>query len=612
MEDTSNPTPRTPTRSSRTAGRRARASAVKPDAKRIALIAGAVAAGLLVLAVGLDLLLSAGRVHPGVSVGEVAVGRMKPAAAAEAIERYVAERSASPVTIHIGEASWVVERDQIGLSVDATGLAESAYAVGRGEFGPAVLGRLRALAGKADVPLALGYEEAGMAAVLDAIDEAVSTPPVDAGVEVDGTAVTRTEPADGFGVPRETAREAVLTAFVSEGRDVTLTLVPLPPLIDTEDAEGAYESARVMVSAPLVLHYGEKEWQVAPSVIGDWIGFRVAGEGDEARLETYVIAEEVDAAVLPMVTEVGRPAKNAIFNASAGKVTIVPSEDGLAADPAELAATLDAVLTRAEDRRAELTMHRVAPEITTEKAQSMGIVERISTFTTTFAASNVPRVNNIHTLADELDGTLIAPGDTFSFNEAIGERTAAKGYQEANAIVNGKLVPQLGGGICQVGTTIFNTVFFSGLPVVERRNHSLYISSYPTGRDATISWGGADFKFKNDTGNWLLVAAGYTGSSVTISLYGTSPGYEVSYETGPWTNVIDPPVREVKDPELPQDSRVIEERGSSGRTVIVTRTVRKAGAVIRTDSFKSVYRPAEEVVRVGTMPVASTPATTTP
>jgi vancomycin resistance protein YoaR len=291
-------------------------------------------------------------------------------------------------------------------------------------------------------------------------------------------------------------------------------------------------------------------------------------------------------------------------------VTIVPAEDGLQADAESLAVRLTTVLKSPQERRAELTMHRAEPEITTAEAQAMGIVERISTFTTDYAASNKPRVNNIHILADALDGTLIPPGGVFSFNETIGPRTAEKGYQEANAIVNGKLVPQLGGGICQVGTTIFNTVFFSGLPVIERKNHSQYISHYPTGRDATVSWGGPDFKFKNDTPNWVLVATGYTNSTVTISLYGTNPKYQVTYDTGAWTDIKDPAVKEVPDPTMPAGSRVIEERGVSGRTIIVVRHVLQGGVEIRKDTFKSVYKPAEEVVRVGTG--SSVPTTTTP
>jgi vancomycin resistance protein YoaR len=152
------------------------------------------------------------------------------------------------------------------------------------------------------------------------------------------------------------------------------------------------------------------------------------------------------------------------------------------------------------------------------------------------------------------------------------------------------------------------------LPVVERHNHSQYISHYPKGRDATVSWGGPDFKFTNDTEHWILIATGYTNSSVTISLYGTDPGYEVTYETGPFTNLRNPPVREVEDSTLPEGTRVIDERGVSGRTIVVTRIVTKNGAEIRRDTFKSVYRATEEVVRVGTKPVAapSTPATSTP
>ncbi|MRR37844.1 vanomycin resistance protein VanB, partial [bacterium] len=234
------------------------------------------------------------------------------------------------------------------------------------------------------------------------------------------------------------------------------------------------------------------------------------------------------------------------------------------------------------------------------------------TYTTTYEPGNRPRVNNIHTLADAINGTLIAPGGTFSFNGTVGPRTAAKGYQEAPAIVQGKLVPQLGGGICQVGTTLFNSVYESGLPVLERKNHSFYISHYPKGRDATVSWGGPDFKFKNDTSSWVLLATGYSSSSLTISLYGTDPGYEVKSSAGPWTDVRPHPTREVPDATLPLGKKVIEESGIDGRTIVVKRTVTKNGAIVREDTFKSVYRTTETVVRVGTKPVAGQVPTVTP
>ena len=227
--------------------------------------------------------------------------------------------------------------------------------------------------------------------------------------------------------------------------------------------------------------------------------------------------------------------------------------------------------------RVEIKTTVVAPKLTTEKAREMGVSERISTFTTTYDSSNKPRVNNIHTLGDALDGKLVAPGATFSFNGAVGERTAAKGYQEANAIVNGKLVPQLGGGICQVGTTLFNTAFFAGVPIPDRENHSFYISHYPKGRDATVSWGGPDLKWKNDTKNWILVSVSYTDDSITISFYGTDPGYDVAYTTGPFTNETPYPTEKIKDPTLKAGLKIVEESGCDRQEVRRGRTVAKDG-----------------------------------
>jgi vancomycin resistance protein YoaR len=448
---------------------------------------------------------------------------------------------------------------------------------------------------------------------LDVVDQAIGTAAVDAAIRIDGTTPSIVPPTDGTGIDYAAAQAALLKAFTSDERTVTLAVVPKPASILEAGAARALEFAKLMLSGPVKLTYESQSWLVEPATIAEWLAFRSVTTTGTAELECYLDGAEVTETVNPMVAQVGKPAKDATFKASAGTVSIVPSQDGLGLDGEDLITGLTQVLATAGERVLELPMRRVEAAITTEKARGMGIKERLATFTTDYSPSNKPRVNNIHTLADALDGTLIAPGGTFSFNETIGPRTAEKGYQEANAIVNGKLVPQLGGGVCQVGTTIFNTVFFSGLPVIERRNHSLYISHYPKGRDATVSWGGPDIRFKNDTEHWVLVATAYSNSTVTISLYGTDSGYDVSYKTGEFTDFRDYPVREIKDATLPVGTRIIDEKGVRGRSVVVTRTVTKNGTVVRTDTFKSTYKPSEEVVRVGTKVVApSTPTTTTP
>ncbi|MDY0339997.1 MAG: VanW family protein [Coriobacteriia bacterium] len=581
---------------------------------------GFVVAVLLVVVVAgvaaVDITMTQDRIHVGVRAGEVDVGGLARDDAAAAIGTYVADLSATPVSLMVDGERWDVTAESVGLSVDATGLAEAAYGVGRGGFFEAVVGRARSVFGGVTIPLELDSDETAVELLVESMNTAIAQPPKDAVILVDGASITRVASADGHGVSIDDMREAIPEAFLSADRTAAVELVTLMPLIDEARAEAAYEAARAMVAAPLELYYDDKTWTIEPATIGSWIDFRSIEGTSGPEFQAYIASDEVSATILPLVAEVGRPAKNATFTSSNGTVSVVPAEDGLSADAADLAIRLEVILVGTGERRAELTMHRVEADLTTEEAKAFGITERISTFTTEFSSSNKARVNNIHVLADALDGTLLAPGETFSFNGTVGERTAAKGYEEAAAIVNGKLVPQLGGGICQVNTTLFNAVFFSGLPVVERLNHSQYISHYPKGRDATVSWGGPDFKFKNDTKDWVLIASGYSNSSVTISLYGTDPGYEVSYDTGPWTNLTSPPVHEIKDPELPVGTRVVDERGASGRTIVVTRVVTKGGVEVRRDAFKSVYRPTQEVVRVGTKPVPvpapSVPTTATP
>jgi vancomycin resistance protein YoaR len=329
-------------------------------------------------------------------------------------------------------------------------------------------------------------------------------------------------------------------------------------------------------------------------------------------LVAYLETSEVSSTILPLAGGIGRPAVNAKFVVSGGRVTVSGGQVGLGPDIQTLSTDLAKALVAGGSRRATLRLATLEPELTAAKAKEMGIVERISTYTTTYNASQKDRVNNIHTLADALNDKLVPPGGTFNFNQTVGERTAAKGYREAPAIVNGKLVPQLGGGICQIGTTFYNAVFFSGLPVIERRNHSFYISHYPKGRDCTITWGGPNLRWKNETSSWILIKASYTAGSVTISLYGTDPGYEVTYTTSDFMNVRPHKVVEIPDPTKPVGVRIVEDGGVDGSTVTVVRTVTKGGVVVRTDTFVSKYTPKEETVRVGTKPKTSKPPTSTP
>lgn len=594
----------------------------------VAAIFGGVA--VVVALCGADVAMSWERVHPGVAVAGVKVGSLRPADAAAALRDALPRRAERPVAMTHGDSSYEITAGDMGLDFDYDAMVSDAMGIGRAGGVLRVIGaRAGAWAGAYDLPARPKVDPTRTSTVLDRIAKGTDVPPVDASVRIDGPSLSVEPGKDGRGLDRDRAEALILAAMLSDERTVEAPIVTVPVAISDDEAEAARAVAELMMSGPAIITHKGKSWEFGQDDISKWIAFRRSDEAgsasddatatsssQEVTLTAYISQKRAGKTILPKVgAKVGTPAKDARFTTSSGRVTIVPSKSGIGPDMQRLADELTTDLAdRTSDRTVELVTTRVEPSLTTERARAMGIKERLSRYTTTYDSGNRPRVNNIHTLGDALDGSLIKPGGTFSFNETVGERTAAKGYQEAGAIVDGKLVQQLGGGICQVGTTIFNTVFESGLPIIERRNHSFYISHYPKGRDATVSWGGPDFKFKNDTEHWVLVSVSYTTSSITISLYGTDPGYDVDASTSGWRNIKPFATEEIKDPDMYVGSKIVEDEGITGRAITVTRTVQKAGEIIRKDSFVSVYRPKIQVVRVGTKvkPRKPKPDSTTP
>ena len=557
-----------------------------------------------------DFMLTAGHVHPGVSIGGVPVGGMTPTKAAEKLASVLPAKSAAPIGVSYQGQSWTARPVDLGITFDYDSLVATAMAYGRtsgllGDIGQ----RAGAYFGAARLPARASADPGKLSAFVGKITEVTDRPFVDASVTMQGTSSVASPSASGMAVDQATLTTLVLTAFTATNRTVAVPVHVRQPDVSDKSAEVARDAVAAMIAQPATVTWGTQKWSVASKDLAKMMAFRkVQASTGEWSLEPYVSARKATALVKPRLGgNVGHPARDAKIVARSGIVRIIRSQTGIGPDFESLSVALTSALKSpaAQPRVVALHTRQTQPKITTSLAQRMGIKERISTFTTTYQTDMKPRVNNIHVLGNALDGKLVAPGGVFSFNGAIGERTAAKGYEVANVIVGGKLVQALGGGICQVGTTLFNAVFVSGFPVIERHNHSFYLSHYPKGRDATVSWGGPDFKFKNTTKHWVLVATTYTAGSITISLYGTDPRYTVTSETGEFYNERPYPTETVKDPKLPEGVKLVEDAGETGRTCVVTRTVSRGGTLVRTDTFTSVYKPKVEVVRVGTKKIAS-------
>ena len=230
----------------------------------------------------------------------------------------------------------------------------------------------------------------------------------------------------------------------------------------------------------------------------------------------------------------------------------------------------------------------------------MGVTGLVGSYETSFSGT-ANRIHNVQLVAKLIDNKFIAPGAVFSFNQTTGQRSAAKGFLTAPQIVNGQLVDALGGGICQVSTTVFNAAFEAGLDIQERTNHALYISHYPLGRDATVSWPSPDLKFQNDTDHWLLIRTFSSYSTLIVALFGTPQHRKVVSEAAPLHINGPPPLKRILDPNLAVGTKVLDDPGESSSSTHVQRRVFSAGGKLLHDyTWYSTYRSSPKIVRVGT------------
>jgi vancomycin resistance protein YoaR len=247
-----------------------------------------------------------------------------------------------------------------------------------------------------------------------------------------------------------------------------------------------------------------------------------------------------------------------------------------------------------------LAVTTTAPKRSTDEAKAMGITGLVGSFTTIYGGE-ANRLHNVRLVAQLVDNHLIAPGATFSFNATTGERSADKGFLEAPVIINGELQTGLGGGVCQVSTTVFNAAFEAGLPIESRTNHALYISHYPLGRDATVNYPDTDLEFRNDTDHWMLLRTFVGSSALTVGLYGAPQHRRVETETAPLRVTGPPRVERTKDPNLLKGKIEVDDPGEPSRATSVRRTVYAPdGELLYDTTWYSSYVSEPKLVRVGT------------
>ncbi|ACV63077.1 VanW family protein [Desulfofarcimen acetoxidans DSM 771] len=297
------------------------------------------------------------------------------------------------------------------------------------------------------------------------------------------------------------------------------------------------------------------------------------------------------------------PRNAAIHINERNEIEIIPSAAGLKADPAQACIKLIGALEA--DRSEEiidLKMVSVAPEHTTDEIRAMGINTLLSAYKTEFESDNLSRSYNITVAAAALDGLLVPPGKTISFNEIVGPRSTEAGYKDAGVIVNNELVQGTGGGVCQVSTTLYNSVLLAGLEIVERTNHSLPVSYVPIGRDATVVYNSVDFKFRNNTNKHVYIKTITGNSSLTVKIFGSNKSKR-DVELRTWiTDTIEPQTVYKIDTALLEGQESVKQEGSKGYYAEGIRVIYNNGLMEATKPLpQSKYKPVNKVISVGSL-----------
>ena len=267
------------------------------------------------------------------------------------------------------------------------------------------------------------------------------------------------------------------------------------------------------------------------------------------------------------------------------------------------------LVDNAGQKQVRALFDRAEPGLTTREAERLQIRELVSEFSTPYSCCQ-PRVTNIQLAASILDGQIIEAGGSFSLNERLGQRTAERGFVAAPQISDGRLEDAIGGGVSQTATTLYNAAFFAGLELVAHTPHQFYISRYPMGREATVSWGGPELIFRNDWPAAILVKVIATDTFITVRFYSSKLGRRVETETGEPHDFRPARVIRELNPELPPGTEtVVQSGGVRGFSVEYTRKVYRGKRLLRDERFSVRYDPEDTIVEYGP-PVQEQPAET--
>jgi vancomycin resistance protein YoaR len=560
---------------------------------------GIFAATLLILPGLVGVFGESAAVAGGVRVGELDVSRFEPRTLRETLGKKAQELEKRALWMRVSGKTFALEPRAVGFRVDAGKTAEVVLSVGRrGNVVARFFGVYGRFFSPVEVALESSLDRAELTKLLARWEEAaISDRPFGGGIKINGTNVEAQKPRGGRMMDRVGAERAIRRAFVAfEAAVVELPVAGVPAPLPAGAADEPASEAQALVKGPITLASSDPVARVVLSP--NEIGTVLVTEARPPKILLRFSPENVDKVLAGARKSIELDAVDAKVEIDAKeKISVVPSRAGLRIDLAAIGAALTAAAAK-PDRTGELPLvHEPKPRLTTEEAEKLGIKGLVSSFTTRHPCCE-KRVENIHRIADIMNGKVVRPGETVSVNELVGPRTLKTGFVLAPTIEEGEIVDSIGGGISQFATTFFNALFHGGYEIVERQPHTYWFPRYPMGHEATLSWPKPDIIFKNDTAAGMVFKTSYTGTSITVKIYGDNGGRKVRAEVSGRRNVVEPSVEILPNPHVSPDEEKVKEPGSVGWSVIVSRILTFPDGTTREDKRRVTYKPRPKRIEV--------------
>ena len=498
----------------------------------------------------------------------------------EQINIAVKDKVNDPINFQTPQGTFTVTPEQIGLELDLpatiNGISKNIFIF------------LKSAIFSTEVKPTINLDENTFKIALAKVITDNTKTPINATLATQGGKVVTTEAVSGTQIDWEKTKKSLRETWLYEGRKAEVVIVYIPPAVSNEDVNKVRSNlADLAVASPITLKIGTRSIEISPEVIGTALNFVPNKEKLESKFDETVIVNEISR----QIPNIQTTASDATFDFPGDKVVIVPAQEGIKFKPGQLDAALSPAFRQKDNRVVNLDSAVVKPLITTESLDALGIKEQLSTFRQDF--DYLPyREINVGQAARYMDGKILKPGEIFSMNETIKERTTKNGYVKGIYIgEGGRFDFGLGGGVSIITSATWTAAFYAGLERIEQRAHSVHIARYAPGLEATVSWPKLDLKFKNNTQNNILIKAIPARDGITIAMYGTKEYDRITAKFGePYNlnNNID--VVNSYDPNcLPQDP-------APGFKIVVTRQFWKNNSIVQSENLTTSYRPSDNII----------------